>query len=58
MDEATANIDSATVEILLYTMKFSFENCTVLTVTHRISTVLDSDRILNPKPCYKSKHNE
>jgi ABC-type multidrug transport system fused ATPase/permease subunit len=46
MDEATANIDSATDEILLHTMKSSFENCTVLTVAHRITTVLDCDRIL------------
>jgi ABC-type multidrug transport system fused ATPase/permease subunit len=46
MDEATANIDTATDEILLHTMKSSFENCTVLTVAHRITTVLDCDRIL------------
>ncbi len=45
MDEA-ANIDTATDEIILHTMKSFFENRTVLTVAHRITTVLDCDRIL------------
>jgi ABC-type multidrug transport system fused ATPase/permease subunit len=46
MDEAAANIDTATDEILLHTMKSSFENRTVLTVAHRITTVLDCGKIL------------
>ena len=46
LDEATANVDPFTEEIIKKTINRKFLNCTILTVAHRLSTVLDSDRIL------------
>ncbi|KAF4316510.1 hypothetical protein BBO99_00008666 [Phytophthora kernoviae] len=46
MDEATASIDHATEQKLQEMLKRDFQNATVLTIAHRLATVLDSDRIL------------
>lgn len=45
-DEATANVDKATDEIIQYTIKNKFEDCTVLTIAHRLNTIIDMDRVL------------
>ncbi|DAZ92485.1 TPA: hypothetical protein N0F65_012715 [Lagenidium giganteum] len=46
MDEATASIDHATEKKLQNMIERDFQDATVLTIAHRLATVLDSDRIM------------
>lgn len=46
IDEATANIDVRTESIIYKAMNESFKNSTVITIAHRLNTVINSDRIL------------
>ncbi len=46
LDEATASIDTQTDVILQRIIKTEFSNCTIISIAHRIPSVMDSDKVL------------
>lgn len=46
LDEATANIDIVTEQKIQRLIESEFQSSTVITIAHRLNTIIKSDRVL------------
>jgi len=46
LDEATSSVDQNTDGVIQATIRDCFDHCTVLTIAHRLNSIIDSDTVL------------